>query len=93
MHPIHVEPIDRLPSRWLVPGVQRPNLPGGEVVSESMLLVFPNSIQILRGEPDLRVNGMGESGDLSLIPAIGQIALKISDRVGLCPRWLGRLTF
>ena len=53
MHPVHVEPIDWFSSRWLVPGIERPNLgglksgkhlPGGEVVSESMLLVFPNSM-------------------------------------------------
>ena len=55
MHPIHVEPVDWLSSRWLVPGIKRPNLPRGEVVSESMLLVFTNSINILRGQPDLRM--------------------------------------
>ena len=71
MHPVHVEPIDWFSSRWLVPGIERPNLgglksgkllPGGEVVSESMLLVFTNSIQILRGEPDLRMGRVGGSG-------------------------------
>ena len=32
-------------------------------MSESMLLVFPNSIQILRWEPDLRMNRIGKRGE------------------------------
>ena len=75
MHPVHVEPIDWFSSRWLVPGIERPNLgglksgkhlPGGEVVSESMLLVFADSIQVFRGEPDLRMDLIEVLGGISL---------------------------
>ena len=66
MHPVHVEPVDWLACWWLVSGIQWPDLrrsdlqggrydhlPSAEVVSELMLLVFPNSIQVFRGKPDL----------------------------------------
>ena len=66
MHPIHVEPIDWLPSGWLVPRIQRPKLPGGEVVSESMLLVFADSIKVFRGESDLRMDLIEVLGGISL---------------------------
>ena len=102
MHPVHVEPIDWFSSRWLVPGIERPNLgglksgkhlPGGEVVSESMLLIFADSIQVFRGESDLRMDLIEVLGGISLSPAIGQTALKILGQEDWCRRWLGWLTF
>ena len=68
------------------------HLPSAEVVSELMLLVFPNPIQVFRGKPDLEDYILGSHvGDFS--PAIGQTALKISDRASSCQRWLDQLPF